>query len=246
MALQVTDNINDQSAARPRVLVIDADSNILDLLNFNLAGEFDIITAQEGEQAMAMDLTGLTLIILDITLGGAMSGFDVVEKLAQNRATAGIPFIFCTMRDSEDEIIKGFDAGADDYIVKPFSLREMMARVKSVIRRHAMVRPAAAARPARLEYEGLVIYPETQRVELDGEPLQLSRTEYQILKLFMKEQGRMFSRDEIHAKAWPDSEAVSARTIDVNISRLRKKIGIYAQCIVSKAGQGYGLEALTL
>lgn len=237
-------DLSHHDARLPKVLVIDNDRVILDLLQLNLAVHYHVDTRQSAEDALELDLPSYSLIILDISLGGKINGMQFIEMLARSEATVSIPFIFCTARDSEDDILRGFDAGADDYIVKPFSLREMVARTRSVIRRHS--RPAAAPKTSRLVYEGLVMNVDNQRVELDSVPLSLSRTEYQILKLFMKNKGTFFSREEIHAQAWPDTEAVSARTIDVNISRLRKKIGRYASCIVSRAGQGYGLVSLDI
>lgn len=232
---------------RTAILVIDSDEMILELLQLNLAADYHVDTCRSAEEAIELDLPSYSLLILDINLGGSIDGMQFTEMLGRSEQTANIPFIFCTSRDSEDEIIHGFDAGADDYIVKPFSLREMVARVRSVIRRHALRRPAAAPKPvSKLDYEGLVLHLDTQRAEIDGQALALSRTEYQILKLFMKNQGKLFTRDEIHARAWPDSEAVSARTIDVNISRLRKKLGKYAACIISRPGQGYALMSLGL
>lgn len=246
MSKTEADNETTALSTQPRILVIDGDKMILDLLQVNLAATYQVDTCASAEEALELDLPSYSLLILDIFLGGKIDGMQFTEMLSRSNATASIPFIFCTSRDSEDEIIRGFDAGADDYIVKPFSLREMVARVNSVIRRHSRMRPAAQRPAAKLEYEGIVLNVDTQRAELDGAPIALSRTEYQILKLFMMNQGKLFTRDEIHAQAWPDSEAVSARTIDVNISRLRKKIGVYASCIFSKPGQGYGLMSLDL
>lgn len=233
------------STPKTDILVIDGDEVIRELIHYNLSADYNIDACSSAEDALELDLLSYSLIILDINLSGSINGLQFTDMLGRSAATAGIPFIFCTARDSEDEIIAGFDAGADDYIVKPFSLREMVARVKSVIRRHAINRPAAA-RPMTLDYEGLQLQLETQRAELDGQPVALSRTEYQILKLFMKNPGRLFTREEIHTRAWPDGEAVSARTIDVNISRIRKKIGPYATCIISKPGQGYGIMSREL
>ena len=235
------DKTSTMQADKTNILVIDGDDVVRELIHSNLSADYHIDACAAAEDALELSLPDYSLIILDINLGGSINGLQFTDMLSRSKSTASLPFIFCTARDSEDEIIAGFDAGADAYIVKPFSLREMVARVKSVIRRHAMMRPAAATRPATLDYEGLKLQLETQRAELDGQPIALSRTEYQILKLFMKNPGKLFTRDEIHTRAWPDGEAVSARTIDVNISRLRKKIGPYAACIISKPGQGYGI-----
>ncbi len=240
-------NSLNQSLDQTAVLLIDNDSMILELLQVNLAADYQVDACRSAEEAIELDLTRYSLIILDINLGGGIDGLQFAEMLGRSELTSGIPFIFCTARDSEDEIIHGFDAGADDYIVKPFSLREMVARVRSVIRRHALRRPAHAAKVSpTIDYEGLVINLDNQRVEIHGEPVTLSRTEYQILKLLMQNQGKLVSRDEIHAHAWTDSEAVSARTIDVNISRLRKKLGEYGACIISRPGQGYTLMSRDL
>lgn len=239
---------SDCNTPTEHLLVVDSDEVIRELISYNLSSDYHITAKKTAEEALELDIAGYSLIILDFNLNGKMSGLDLIDTLQENPATAAVPFIICTACDSEDDVITGFDAGADDYIVKPFSLREMIARVKSVMRRHKIMaaRQRQNAEPPRppqnplIVYKGLSLSPETQRLEIDGVNASLSPTEFQILKLFMKSPGKLFSREEIHAHAWGD-ETVSSRTIDVNISRLRKKLGIYGPSIMSRPGQGYGL-----
>lgn len=240
-------------ASRPaeapgRILVIDPDDVISELICYNLSSFFRIDTCRSAEEALELDLPLYWLIILDTQLGGKISGLEFVEMLQRSDITAVIPFIICSARDREDDILRGFDAGADDYIVKPFSLREMVARVRSVLRRHHRNLSSAGegtvpatALPSVIRAGNLRLTPDRQETELDGEPISLSRIEFQILRLFASNAGQLFSRDQIKNYAWPQSEDVSARTIDVNISRLRKKLGPKAPVIVNRPGQGYGI-----
>lgn len=249
MALSNLTKLQDTSADTPRerILLVDSDEVIRELVVYNLSADYSITATASAEEALRQDIALFSLIILDTTLKGRLSGLDLIDTLQEKPETAVVPFIICTASDSEDDIITGIDAGADDYIVKPFSLREMVARVKSVLRRHRLVARTAAsgsptaAQPTVLTWRGLRLSPDSRRLEIDGTPTQLSPTEFQILHLFMKEPSRLFSREEIHRGAWNPTEQVSARTIDVNISRLRKKLGIYGTSIVSRPGQGYGL-----
>ena len=141
-------------------------------------------------------------------------------------------------KSSEDDVVEGLDAGADDYISKPFSSRELIARVRSVVRRRRMMSLRRAANAVRVD--GLVLDLSAGRVTIDGEPVMLTRTEYLILAMFMRNRNSFFDRSEIRHEAWEDENGVSDRAVDTNISRLRKKLGDYGRNIVNRQGFGYG------
>lgn len=234
-----------------QILLLDSDTMIVDLIKQNLETEgYDVATLDDADAALDLDLTAFSLIIAETGQIGRLSGLRFVTMIKQNPDTASVPVIFCTDADSEDNIIAGFNAGADDYILKPFSLREMMARVKAIIRRHnLMKRRTAAVAPAEpapanstnLTIGGIEIDLSNQTVIIDGQRASLSRTELQLLSILAQNPGRMFSRAEISEIIHPGKDPGSDRNIDVGISRLRKKLGTCAPMLVNKSGQGYGL-----
>ena len=161
-----------------------------------------------------------------------------VEVGKKNKDTAGIPIIFITAKDTENDTVTGFNLGADDYISKPFSLREVIVRVKAVLRRTSTVQKE----PEQLQYRGLVIDIPKKKVTIDDTEVPLTKKEFEILLLLLQNQGRVFSREDILTKVWHDEVYVLDRTIDVNITRLRKKIGNYGKYIVTRLGYGYCFE----
>ena len=171
---------------------------------------------------------------------GEISGFKMASMLKKNKATATIPIIFITAKDTENDTVTGFNLGADDYISKPFSLREVMVRVKAVLRRTASGNEKEA--PQQLVYKGLILDMTKKKVSIDGIEVSLTKKEFEILLLLLQNQGRVFSREDILAKVWHDEVYVLDRTIDVNITRLRKKIGNYGKYIVTRLGYGYCFE----
>ena len=172
---------------------------------------------------------------------GEISGFKMARMLKANKDTAEIPIIFITAKDTENDTVTGFNLGADDYISKPFSLREVIARVKAVLRRTVTTETERA--PERLTYQSLVIDITKKKVSIDDEEVPLTKKEFEILLLLVQNKGRVFSREDILARIWSDEVYVLDRTIDVNITRLRKKIGIYGKRIVTRLGYGYCFEA---
>ncbi len=225
--------------AAEKILVIDDEQLICDLIQYNLENEGYIVdSCHSAEDALKLDLAQYNLMIVDVMMG-EISGIKFAHVVKQNPDTAHIPLIFCSAKDSEDDIVTGLNSGADDYILKPFSLREMIARVRSVLRRKNINIPKIVC--DTLEFKGLKADLTAQTITLDGTILSLTRTEYQILILFMKHVNRLFSRAEIFELVWPEQVVVSERTVDVNISRMRKKIGDYSQYIVNRSGFGYGL-----
>lgn len=225
--------------AKHKILVVDDEESLCEILQFNLEVEgYEADVAYSAEQALTMHPERYSLLLLDVMMG-EMSGFRLAQLLKADPATARIPIIFCTARDAEDDTVAGLNLGADDYIAKPFSLREVLARVRSVLRRAA----TSAAPAENIRYEGLVLDMASKRCTADGTPLPLTRKEFEILALLLRHPGRIFSREEILKRVWSDEVIVLDRTIDVNIRRLRAKIGAYGSHIVTRLGYGYGFEA---
>lgn len=223
-----------------RILVVDDEEDLCEILKFNLENEgYEVDTANSAEEALKRDISRYHLILLDVMMG-EISGFKMANLLKKDKKTAGVPIIFITAKDTENDTVTGFNLGADDYISKPFSLREVLARVKAVLRRTAASESARA--PQRLAYRSLVIDIAQKKVCLDGEETPLTKKEFEILLLLMQNRGRVFSREDILARIWSDEVYVLDRTVDVNITRLRKKIGEYGKCIVTRLGYGYCFE----
>ena len=197
-----------------------------------------VFTANSAEEALKLDLPSYNLLLLDVMMG-EISGFKMASMMKKNKDTAGIPIIFITAKDTENDTITGFNLGADDYISKPFSLREVIMRVKAVLRRTANVQ---TREQEQLQYRDLVIDIPKKKVTISGEEISLTKKEFEILLLLLQNQGRVFSREDILAKVWHDEVYVLDRTIDVNITRLRKKIGNYGKYIVTRLGYGYCFE----
>lgn len=216
-----------------RILVVDDEEDICAILKFNLSKEgYEVVTANSAEEALTLDIASFNLLLLDVMMGG-MSGFELTGKLKTNPKTAGVPVIFITARDTEDDAVEGLDLGADDYISKPFSIREVISRVKAVLRRTAAIPDAST---------GIFIDDEKKVVTVDGAAVALTRIEYEIFRLLFTNKGKVFPREDILSKVWPDDVIVTDRTVDVNITRLRKKIGEYGNRIVSRHGFGYLYE----
>ncbi len=216
-----------------RILVVDDEEDICAILKFNLSKEgYEVVTANSAEEALTLDIASFNLLLLDVMMGG-MSGFELTGKLKTDPKTAGVPVIFITARDTEDDAVEGLDLGADDYISKPFSIREVVSRVKAVLRRTAAIPDAST---------GIVIDDEKKVVTVDGAAVALTRIEYEIFRLLFTNKGKVFPREDILSKVWPDDVIVTDRTVDVNITRLRKKIGEYGNRIVSRHGFGYLYE----
>jgi len=223
-----------------RILVVDDEEDLCEILKFNLENEgYGVDTANSAEEALKMDLSQYHLLLLDVMMG-EISGFRMANMLKKEKDTAHIPIIFITAKDTENDTITGFNLGADDYISKPFSIREVMVRVKAVLRRTAT--PLPVKEEEVLEYKGLTLNILQKKVSIDGTEVPLTKKEFEILMLFLQNKGRVFSREDILAKVWNDEVYVLDRTIDVNITRLRKKIGKYGKRIVTRLGYGYCFE----
>ncbi len=217
----------------PRILVVDDEEDICAILKFNLAKEgYDVLTANSAEEALAYDLSSFDLLLLDVMMSG-MSGFELTQKLRSDQATSSVPVIFITARDTEDDAVEGLELGADDYISKPFSIREVLSRVKAVLRRTMNHNPHP---------DNMSIDDSKKVVIVNGSDVSLTRIEYEIFKLLFTNKGKVFARGDILSSVWPDDVVVTDRTVDVNITRLRKKIGEFGDRIVSRHGFGYLYE----
>lgn len=224
-----------------RILVVDDEQDLLEILKFNLETEgYEVMTATSAEDALQLDIASFDLLLLDVMMGG-MSGFAMARQLKDNPATAPVPIIFLTARDTENDTVTGFNLGADDYISKPFSLREVMVRVRAVLRRTARENGEEEAKT--LSYQGIVMNLDRKTVSVDGEDIPFTKTEFELLHLLLDERGRVFSRQELIERIWPKDVLVLDRTVDVNITRLRKKIGRFAKCIVTRLGFGYYFDS---
>ena len=225
-----------------RILVVDDEQDLCEILSFNLETEgYQVDTANSAEEALQMDVPSYHLLLLDVMMGG-MSGFQMAKHLKENPVTANIPIIFLTARDTENDTVTGFNLGADDYISKPFSIREVMVRIRAVLRRTA-AQNGTAEEPTVIGYQGLLLNLDKKTVSIDGENVPFTKTEFELLRLLLEEKGRVFSRQELIDRVWPKDVMVLDRTVDVNITRMRKKVGRFAKCIVTRLGFGYYFDA---
>ncbi|MCM1029540.1 MAG: response regulator transcription factor [Pseudoflavonifractor sp.] len=224
-----------------RLLIVDEDLLTCELLQLKFQSEgFDVDIVHDGATAMGMHPEAYALLIIDLMNGTSpLSGFQLAMQLRRNPDTFATPFIFLSKAATEDNVVSGLDLGADDFIPKPFSSRELIARVRSVIRRRKMM--ARRRMSNVMKFQSLEIDLGTGLAAIDGQTLRLSRTEFLILAMLMRHRGRFFTRTDIRNEAWDDSEAgdVSERAVDTNISRLRKKIGQYGSHIINRQGHGY-------
>ena len=230
--------------ATDKILIVDDEETLCEVLKLNLEIEgYDVDVAFSAEEALQLDLKGYSLILLDIMMG-EISGIKMARMLKADHATANIPIIFCTAKDSEDDMVMGLNLGADDYITKPYTLRNVIARVKSVLRRASVAKsePAVSAVSSVLEVEGLKLDLEFKKCTIDGVEVKLTRKEFELLAYLIQHRGKICSREQILSRVWSDEVIVLDRTIDVNITRLRSKIGPYGSYIVTRSGFGYGFR----
>ena len=220
--------------------MVDDEQDLCEILLYNLrAAGFEAEAAYSSEMAVNM-VNSYDLVILDVMMPG-MSGFELAERLKADAQTSHIPIIFLTAKDTEDDTLQGFGLGADDYVTKPFSVREVVARVKAVLNRKHIPVPSQREE-SQIAFEGLVLDLGRKTTTVDGENVNLTKTEFELLGLLLKHRGQVFSRRQIFDAVWPKDVVVSDRTVDVNITRMRKKIGRYSSCIVSRQGYGYVFE----
>ena len=222
------------------LLVVDDEEDLCEILQFNLEAEgYNVDTAYSAEEALTLDLTQYDLLLLDVMMG-KISGFKMASMFREKSETADLPIIFLTAKDTENDMLTGFNLGADDYIPKPFSIRQVLARVKAVLRRSKESKGEKDKNI--LTYKTLKLDIEQIKVYIDGNEIALTKKEFEILRLFLENINHVFTRDEFLTKIWKDEVYVLDRTIDVNITRLRKKIGEYGKNIVTRLGFGYWFE----
>lgn len=232
---------------RIKILVVDDEEALGEILKYNLELDgYEVDTALSAEEALTMDLSSYSLFILDIMMD-QLSGFDFAKKLKNNTATENTPIIFCSALNGEDDTVMGLNLGGDDYITKPFVISEVLARVRAVLRRSHVSQQYAYNLSKGIQEPDIVF--KTMRVDrnektcyLNGEPVALTKTEFEILMFFLTHRGRIYSREEIIREVWPGETVVSNRTIDTNITRLRKKIEPYGNNIITRLGFGYGFK----
>jgi len=220
-----------------KLLIVDDEEDILEILRFNLEYEgFIIDTALSGEEALEKLTPEHKLILLDVMMDG-MSGFRLAEKLRKDNIQT--PIIFLTARETENDMLTGFSVGADDYITKPFSIKEVIARIKSIVKRDYVTFPTLEADKEILAIGDLKLNLVTKETKLKGENIILTKTEFEILSLLMQHPQKVFTREEILEKVWKNESYVLERTVDVHIARLRKKLDEYGACITNRSGYGY-------
>jgi two-component system, OmpR family, alkaline phosphatase synthesis response regulator PhoP len=223
--------------SKARILVVDDEEDLCEILQFNLESEgYEVETANSAEEALKKDLATYNLLMLDVMMG-EISGFKMAGMIRKNETLVNLPIIFITAKDTENDMLTGFNIGADDYISKPFSIREVTVRVKAILRR--TMAAELTDKDAILQYENLKIDTIRKKVFLGAEPVDLTKKELEMLLLLVSHPGRVYSREDILAAVWSDDVYVLDRTIDVNITRLRKKLGDFGAHIVTRLGYGY-------
>jgi DNA-binding response OmpR family regulator len=239
--------------ANNRILVVDDEEYLCEILQFNLELEgYNVNVAHSAEEALRMRLSEYGLVLLDVMMG-EISGFKMARMMRETEETKRVPIIFITARDTENDLVTGFNLGADDYISKPFSIKEVMLRVKAVMRRTAAVvshtddvvleKKINKGGENVVSYEGIEMNLDSKSVMVDGREVAFTKREFELLKLFIENPNKVFSREEILKLVWHDDVCVLDRTVDVNITRVRKKIGAYGVQLVSRQGYGYSFKS---
>lgn len=225
-----------QKSMSEKILIVDDERDICEILEFNLANEgYDVDVACSAEEALKKLTGGHALILLDVMMGG-MSGYRMAEKL--RKEGNAVPIIFLTAKDTENDMLTGFSVGGDDYISKPFSLKEVLARVKAVLNR-ASGKAGFDKEKNKLTVGDVVIDFQAKEVRIGNETATLTKTEFEIIKLLASNPSRIFSREDVIERLWKDTPYITKRTVDVHITRLRKKLGDRATLIISRPGYGY-------
>lgn len=225
---------------KSRILVVEDEESLCEILKFNLTqAGYEVDVAYSAEEALTMHLANYDLMILDVMMG-EISGFQMASIIKKNTSTMDIPIIFCTAKDTEDDTLKGLEIGADDYISKPFSVKEIVARVKAILRRNKQ--SESSNEPQTVQHGTLFIDIAKKKASVDNREISLTRKEFEILYLFLKNPNTVFSRENLLEKIWNDDVYVNDRTVDVHITRLRKKLFPYDKNITTRLGYGYCFE----
>ena len=221
-----------------KILIVDDEEDLCEILQYNLGNAgYQTEVAHSAEEALKRSLYSFDLLLLDVMMG-PMSGFKLADKL-RKEMNINIPIIFLTAKDTENDVLTGFSLGADDYIPKPFSVNQLTARVKAVLKRS---RADKIKPPATIKFRDIEMDTIRKRLIINDEKIELTKKEFEILKLLLENQGKVFSRDEVLTTVWGNDVIVTERTVDVNITRLRTKLGIYGRNLKNKTGYGYFFE----
>lgn len=220
------------------ILIVDDEEDLCEILQYNLTNEgYATEIAHSAEEALKRPLTNFDLILLDVMMG-AMSGFKFADKL-RKEMQIDVPIIFLTAKDTENDILTGFSLGADDYISKPFSVNELTARVNAVLKRsHA----DKVENKSIIQFNGIDLDTVRKRLIINDERVELTKKEYEILKVLLENPGKVFSREDLLMRIWGQDVIVTERTVDVNITRLRTKLGQFGSSLRNKTGYGYFFE----
>ncbi len=221
-----------------KILIVDDEEDLCEILQYNLSNEgYYTEIAHSAEEALKRPLGNFDLVLLDVMMG-PMSGFKFADKL-RKELKIDIPVIFLTAKDTENDILTGFSLGADDYISKPFSVNELTARVRAVLKRSYTDK---VDNKSILQFNGIDLDTVRKRLIINDERVELTKKEYEILKTLLENQGKVFSREELLARIWGQDVIVTQRTVDVNITRLRTKLGQFGSALRNKTGYGYFFE----
>ncbi len=234
--------MDTQEASKGRILVVDDEEALRDGLRLYLSMDgYEVETAANGQEALEKQPAAFDLLLVDVMME-PIDGIELARRLKSDVSTSRIPVIFLTARDSDDDMVAGLDLGADDYIAKPFSMKNVLARIAAVLRRSAFAHAGAIAKDSteKLSRLGITIDFMQRQCSIDGQVVKMPRKELEILTLLLQNPGTIFSREEILSKLWPDEVIVLERVVDVNITRLRRKIAPYGKHIVTRSGYGYG------
>ena len=225
-----------------RILVVDDEQDLCEVLRYNFTKEgYEVEVAHSAEEALKLPIDRYDLLILDVMMEG-MSGFDMARHIRESRMMPDVPIIFLTAKAAEEDTLHGFGLGADDYITKPYRLPVVMARVRAVLNR-TTANGGEDTSPHAVCYAGIKLNLDKKTVEVDGCKVDFTKTEYEILLLLLEHRGQVFSRQQLIDRIWPSDVMVLDRTVDVNITRIRKKIAPYSHIIATRQGYGYYLDA---
>lgn len=219
----------------PKILVVDDELDLCEIMQFNLESEgFEVDTANSGEEALKLNVHEYDLFLFDVMMDG-MSGFKLADTV-RKKYQVKTPIIFLTAKTGENNLLTGFNVGGDDYIEKPYSVREVIARIKAVLKR------GIAVQEEIFTFDDLEIDLSKKTITIQDKQVEVTRKEFEILTLLVQRRGRYISREEIILKVWGDDVIVTERNVDVNIARLRKKIGTYGKWVKGRTGYGYIFE----
>jgi DNA-binding response OmpR family regulator len=221
-----------------KILIVDDEEDLCEILQYNLGNEgYSTEIAHSAEEALKKSPEDFDLLLLDVMMG-QISGFRLADML-RKELNIIVPIIFLTAKDTENDVLTGFSLGADDYIAKPFSVKELTARVKAVLYRSQKERTKS---PGILKFGDIELDTTRKRLIIEDKKIELTKKEYEIMKLMLENPGKVFSREDILAKVWGNDVIVTDRTVDVNITRLRTKLGSFSHCLKNKTGYGYFFE----